>query len=98
MRIWIDEDIIYENHHQLILERVKDPIYVIHEYEKDIGYSKWHHHIIVMPIPGSETYFAHIFFLHQNLMVSKPQIYLLEHNSTMKLIHQIIHSIHHLSS
>ena len=45
-----------------------------------------------MPITGSKGSFLYVLFLDSQLVVSRSQIYLREHSSTLQLIKQVIYS------
>ncbi|BAU03550.1 hypothetical protein VIGAN_UM151100 [Vigna angularis var. angularis] len=59
----IYENVINKHNDKLIQAGSKYPIHIIHKNCRSICNSKWHHHILIMPIARPKSCLLHIFRL-----------------------------------
>jgi len=70
----VNENIVYEHHHELIQVRFEDPVHKVHKGCQGIGEAKGHHHKLVVSISGMKHSFGYIFILDSELVVPQMEI------------------------
>src|SRR3954469_18532745 len=86
----VDQDVIYEDHHELIHVWLKHPVHVIHKDSRSIGYPEWHNQELIMTVSRPKSSLRYIRTLNPNLMISRPEVNLREHTGSFQLIQEVI--------
>ena len=64
----VNENIVYEHHHELIQVGFKDPVHKVHEGCRGIGEAKGHDHELVVSISGTKRSLGYILILDSKSM------------------------------
>src|SRR3954469_10422200 len=86
----VDQDVIYEDYHELIQIRLEHSVHVIHKDSRSIGYPEWHNQKLIMTVSRPKSSLRYIRTLNSNLMISRPEVNLREHTCSFQLIQEVI--------
>ncbi|GAB2285951.1 hypothetical protein Dimus_039737 [Dionaea muscipula] len=86
----VDQDIINEDHNELVQIGFKNPMYQIHERRRGISQPEWHDLKLIMPVACPECRLGDVPLLHLQLVISRFQVNLGENLNTLQLIKQFI--------
>ncbi len=70
----VDQNIVDENYHESIKERLKDSVHKIHECSWGISEPEQHYSKFIMTIPRYESRFVHVLRLNPQLTISRLQV------------------------
>ena len=82
----VNEDVVYEHHHELIQVRFKDPVHKVYEGCRGIGEAKGHHHKLVVSISGTEHSPGYIHILNSELVVPRTAINFRKGSRALQLV------------
>ena len=90
LRLRVDQDVVNDDHYELILVGLEHPMHEIHECRWSIRQSEWHYCELKVPILRPKRRLRDICLLNPQVMVTSAEIYLGVNSRSSQLIKLII--------